>query len=337
MTLRLYDNTKISTFRGCKRFYYYRHERDWVTDNTAPALAFGSAWHSAMDVAWTIASERPALSLDSIVALSYEAFVARWTEEGMLHPDEIGPDEAAQLLPRTPMVAMEMLYEYTEERLRLFRHPTFRLIAVEQPFAVPLDPGDPSLFYVGRFDKVYEHEGDVLIGEHKTTSLYRKNGPFMNSFTESFSPNSQIDGYLYAGHMLYGKRMRRLMIDAALVHRDVHDGFRFLPIERQFAQLEAWLWETRSWIAEIEANRSALQYQQSERYLHKVEPNYMAAYAKNTSACTNFGTCQYIDLCKMWSNPMDKDLPDGFKESHWSPFDELKLEKLGFKKEDVVE
>lgn len=333
--LRLYDNTRISALRSCPRYFYFRHVRDFTGEGTAPALAFGAAWHKAMDVVWPayqlmLRGDSNITSEEMVIALAQEAFKSEWVSQGMPGMEDMDNDTVARLSPRHPMVALEMLYEYLDARRSLFTDQTFKLLAVEQPFAVPLDPSDPTLFYVGRLDKVYEVGGEICIGEHKTTTLYKKNGPFMASFIEGFSPNSQIDGYLYATHMLYGDRVRRCMVDAALVHKEVHDGFRFIPVERRHSQLEAWLWETRHWIDVIEANKEAV-------HNAEAEAPYLAAFPKNTSACTNFGTCTYIDLCKMWSNPHGKPTPAGFTEKKWSPFDELELEKIGFKKEDLSE
>jgi hypothetical protein len=49
---RLYDNTRISSFRNCARSFYYRHVLDMSGDGTSRALLFGGSWHAAMDKIW---------------------------------------------------------------------------------------------------------------------------------------------------------------------------------------------------------------------------------------------------------------------------------------------
>ena len=321
--LELYDNTRISAFKGCPRFYYYRHVRDWIPDKRkSAALVFGSCWHDAMDVVWKHMTNGivPRWDKEDVVKAAFTTFTSRWEEEGMTPWDDMPMEEQVALSPRTPMVALEMLYEYVISRQRFLSQCT--LIEIERPFAVPIDPAQPNLFYVGRLDKVFEFEGNTYAGEHKTSSLYKKGGPFRESFIDSFSPNSQVDGYLFAGHLLYGDGMKAVWVDAALVHKDVHDGFRFIPVERAFEQLDAWLWETHYWIESIRQNKEALSSAHEEKY--------MAAFPKNTAFCYHFGgACEYIDLCKMWANPHREETPAGFREHKWEPFDEEKLQRLG--------
>jgi hypothetical protein len=179
-----------------------------------------------MNVLWPLKDpSAEKLSDLDIVDRAHAAFCAEWVKAGGPNPAEMGVDEIAQYSPRTPPVAKEMLYSYLVKRDHLFKDPTFRLLAVERPFALPLDPDDDKLWYVGRLDKVFSVRSYVYCGEHKSTTSYRTNGPFRTDFLESFSPNSQIDGYLYALRSLYGAKARAVWVDAALVHKTVHDGF----------------------------------------------------------------------------------------------------------------
>lgn len=332
MSDRYFDNTRISEFKACPRRYFFRHIMDWVGIGFSSPLLFGSAWHAAMDKVWELGSDSEnaqSLGTESWANEAFEAFMDEWIEGGGPPMEEIDEDWQYKLGMRNPMVAKEMLYGYIDERRSLFQRDSFELISVEQPFAVPLDPDDATLFYVGRFDKIFRVKEGVIIGEHKTTSLYAKLGGFRNMFLDSFSPNSQVDGYLHAAHILWGDEAKSCWIDGALVHKNHHDIFKIIPIERQFTQLEAWLWETRHWISEIEMNYEAMKQEGVENL------SYMPAFPKNTGACQDFArNCSYIDVCKMWPNPLGKDLPGGFKKEHWSPFERLGLDVIGLEKPD---
>lgn len=321
--VRLYDNTRISSHKKCSRDFLYRHILDWVSARKKLPLIFGSSWHAAMDVIWA-GYRTPEAQRNGLVDEAYAAFLAEWQKNGMPHPDDISPDELDDIAPRTPQIANEMLYNYLDARQHLFSDPSFKLLEIEKPFAVPLDPDDDSLFYVGRLDKIVEYRKQVIIIEHKSSTAYRKGGPFRAEFLDSFSPNSQVDGYLYALRMLYGERASACWVDAALVHRTVHDGFKFIPIDRQFAQLDAWLWETHVYIDQIEGNKAVLKERAA------LDTPYLAAFPKNTGSCGNFGGCEYLDICKMIANPaVLEEPPLGYKREHWSPFSEVKLEELG--------
>lgn len=262
------------------------------------------------------------ISTEEVLCGAYAAFCDEWTERAPFEPIDKIDDWTGKPDLRCGNTAFEMLANYIDERRSLFESPDFRLIACEQPFAVPMCSG-PGPIYVGRFDKVFEYQGRIYIGEHKTTTAYKKNGPFLNNFVESFSPNSQIDGYLYASHLIYGKAVKSVWVDAALVHASEHSGFRFIPVERQFEQLTAWHWETMEWIARIEENKRRLM----EKPL-ALEP-FLPAFPKNTGSCSNFGQCSYMGLCKMIPNPEaeieEGNPPIGYAEEKWEPFDEVLL------------
>lgn len=325
--MRFYDNTRVSSFRTCPRQFYFRHIKHLSPTRTRYPLVFGSSWHDAMDVVWEELCKLTSIPSDetkiNIAQKAWEAFQKRWVEEGLTPPKDMGTDELKLIQPRDPYNALEMLYNYVDERAPRLCRKDFELVEIEKPFAVPLDPEDETLFYVGRLDKVFKFQEAHYFGEHKTSSLSTRGGKsFQSSFIDSFSPNSQVDGYLYVGHMLYGDKFKAVWIDGALVHKETHDLFRFLPVERRFSQLDAWLWECRDWIDRIEGNSEAAE---------QTSPNdpYMSAFAKNTGACNNYGRCDYMDICKMWANPVGKEIPPGFEDKKWSPFDELKLAKLG--------
>lgn len=331
--LRLFDNTRISDFKRCARYYYFRHIRFFVPEEKATALIFGGAWHEGMDVIWAH-HKAPRKEWPEVVNLAYNAFVEKWVKEGLPHPDNITPDDEDQLAPRTPMNAKEMYYEYIPARQNMFTDPSFELLAIEEPFAAPLDPNNDALFYVGRLDKKFRYRGQVYCGEHKTTTMYRKNGPFRADFVDSFSPNSQIDGYLFALSAEFGaEKVGGVWVDAALVHRSEHDGFKFIPIDRQHAMLEGWLWTAHTWVDQIIANQEAILERQDAK------APYMAAFPQNTNSCVAYGRlCPYADICKTVSNPLRiTDVPLGYKLEKWSPFDEIKLEKIGFTLENTGE
>jgi hypothetical protein len=288
-----------------------------------------------MDVVW--GSIAKGFEEDApIIKAAYAAFDEKWVELGFPSIMDWTPDDTDKYNPRTPDTAIGMLEHYVPTRRRLISG--LNLLAIEQPFAVPLTEADPDLWYCGRLDKVYEAPDGVYIVDHKTTAWYKKDGFFRSEFIDGFSPDSQIDGYAYAAHMLYGDRFKGVFIDGALVHKNVHEGFCWIPVARHIDQLDAWLWETQHKIKRMEANKGMLGNYAEE--MVSGDMSYMPAFEKNTGSCFSFNTpCPYLDLCKSWGNPHDAILsqgtPMGFEVEPWSPFDHIQLEKIGFKREDV--
>jgi hypothetical protein len=313
--MRLYDNTRLSAYKNCPRYYYYRHVRHWEPDGRKTALVFGGAWHSAMEAIWAaMCPPAVAPSKKTLCLLGYEAFLKHWIEEGMPPPDEIDYEVEREYAPRTPSQAMEMIIAYVDDRLRTIQD--FEMIAVEKGFAVPLDPNNPDLFYIGKIDKIVRRRGKVLGIEHKTTTAYSKPNKFKAIFLDSFSPNAQVDGYLYALHLMFPGQVGGVWVDAALVHKS-EEGFQYIPIERQLQHLDSWLWETLTWINAVENDTKHADAELASS-------PYMRAFPKNTNSCWNFmAACPYIGMCKAYSNPKDKPIPAGFTEKKWDPLQHL--------------
>lgn len=319
--LRLYDNTRISDFKKCPRFYYYRHVRDWEPMATRIPLDFGGAWHVAMEIVWpAIVAGKPKAD---IIQAAYLAFIQDWVARGQPQPKDINYELEKQMSPRTPAVALEMLSDYVTTRYN--RIQDLELVSVERPFVVPLDPEDDTLFYIGKIDKVVRERqgrGKIRGIEHKTTTSYKKEGKFKTSFLDSFSPNSQVDGYIYSLHMTFGHdKVAGVWVDGALVHK-TETGFIFIPVEKQLQQTNMWLWNTRYWIDMIEANTA---------HLASLSPNdpYMAAFPQRTESCWDFNSaCDHLMTCKSWANPIGKGPPKGFRVHKWDPLEYLDAEEM---------
>jgi len=323
--LKLYDNTRISDHRMCNQYFYNRHRRHLSGEGKATFHVFGSCWHDSMDVVWKGIKELPNLSNDELQEVAYEAFTARWSKFDLPPADNLDEDTIKRFGARIPDTAYFMLGHYIEKRRSFIE--SIELIAIEKPFAVPLFPDDPNTFYVGRRDKDIRWNGRVWAVEHKSTAWGGAKTGISPILIETFSPNSQIDGYLHSLKMDYGNEAKGILIDISFVNKTSHEHFMFLPIERSTNSLDAWLWKTRKEIDLIDINDEALE---------KVDPTdpFMAAFGQNDKSCIQFmKPCVYIDLCKTIPNPVARpEVPKGFVERKWEPFDQLKLDSIGLKK-----
>ena len=333
--MKLYDNTALSSYEGCRRRFYFRHIMHLTGEGMAAAPSFGISWHAAMDVVWKMIDSGEHDDL-AILKTAYSAFDVRWQELGFPGLNEITPDQEEELKSRTPHTAIGMLEAYIPTRRSLISR--FKVLDCERPFVVPLPVGEPgSLWYCGRLDKTLEGDAGKYIVDHKTTSAYKKDGYFKQDFIDSFSPDNQVDGYAFAAHILFENDYRALYIDGALVHRTVHEGFCWIPVNRHIDQLDGWLAETTSRVQDVEKEKEDLLIWRAEG---GHSSPYMPLFRKNTNACYDFFTpCPYLDLCKGWANPdralAEQGTPPGFVREPWSPFDHIQLEKLGFKREDA--
>jgi len=320
--MKFYDNTRIKAYKLCPRFYYYRHVRNWTLPAVNSALAFGTGWHAGMDVIWPGVTEFPERSI--LVGAAASA----WRDAMIADGIPIDEPEYALNDFRTEGTAAEMFHNYIIQREQFLSE--IEVLECERPFAVPIDKS-AEIFYVGRLDKVFRHKGRIHVAEHKTTSMYAKAGNFRSIWMNSFSPNSQIDGYAYACMLIY-ENFKSVWVDAALTHKQVHDGFKLIPLERSKSAMELWLWETNLWIARVEDDLQGLEnFRRSES-----DKLFLPSFPRSCpDSCVQYNReCIYKDLCISHPNPETISVPEGFVERRWEPFDEFKLERIGLKKED---
>lgn len=310
---RFYDNSTLNDFRVCFRRGYFSKIRNFEPRGIRKGLLFGTCWHSAMDFVWANAS-----AMDDIELL--RGAVSTFNES--FDNTELAMVDDFDLFPRTKSRAAEMLLEYVNRFSYELR--SLEVIAIEEPFIVPLSLDDEKLMYIGKLDKVIKHPDGIRFWDHKSAFS------FSQSWIESFSPNSQFDGYSHAGHMTYGDSFKGCMVDGALVQKSKID-FKRIPLSRIPAQLDAWLYETLTLIYEIQYHEELLAKYRKEGY----GANYLRCFPKNTCRCTEYyGVCPYLDLCKFQDNPDIYPLQELVYEEHkWQPFDIFETKDGEFKVE----
>jgi hypothetical protein len=216
------------------------------------------------------------------------------------------------------MIAAEMYHHYIETRWKMLQEA--EVVAIEQPFAVPL-PDAEGVWYIGRLDKVVHWNGETVVLEHKTTTDYKKDGGFRSTYVESWFSDSQTKGYQF-GAGLFFPGLKQVWVDAALVHKQVHNAFRFIPIAHQDALLREWLSDTRQWVVRLERD--------VQRYNDTKELSESGAFPKNENSCVGkYGPCPYLNVCRTNSRPDQlSEPPSGYMVEKWEPFSVLGLDKL---------
>lgn len=334
---KFYDNSRLSDHKACNRYFYWRHRRHLESIKPNIPAAFGSCWGKAMDTLWPATNRQKELGItdNQIIELTFEAFCKEWQYTyGFPFLDDMTDEQVAQFTFRNEQTAAAMIPEYLDKRKNFIQ--TVEIVAIEQPFAVPIDPNNPDLFYVGKIDKEIRWEGKIWGLDHKTSSSYRKDGGFAGWWLDSWNPKAQLDGYMHSLRMRYGKQAKGILVDGALVWGTVHDQFTLIPIEKVIEQLETWLWETHHEIAVLEANDRNLEAHR-QQLADGTSYNYMPAFPKNDNYCIKFmKPCQFLDLCKSIPDPERQPdrVPEGFTVRKWEPFDELSLDRIGLAREE---
>jgi hypothetical protein len=284
----------------------------WRREGASPALVFGGAWHAGQDQVWGRSKDLSAVELRDA---AMESFLDHWESEGF--DRELSLADADRLLPRTPGVANEMYHNYINTRWKVLQECD--VVSVERPFAVPM-PGLEGIWYIGKLDKMIKWGIQNLIIEHKTTTAYAIQGNFQPYFTESWHSSPQVKGYQFAGSLYYEK-IDAVWVDAALVHKKVHDAFKFIPVAHSFPLIEEWLWDTKAWIVRVKADENAFKRE------GRLSPG---VFPRNEESCFGkYGTCPFLDICRSCTDPSQlQGPPPGYVKDRWEPFSKIKLNEL---------
>ena len=318
--LYLFDNSSLKNWRERgPRYWYYNHYRYWVPEPqhnnpTITASQNGLAWHAMMDTYWAdpLAGWEPAWA-------TYEQY---WRANGLAGGfpiDDLDPEFERSLQPYAPATMEANIIAYDELRRPLLKN--IELIRTERPFIIQLSPTNDKLFYMGRMDKVFHYDKQLIAADHKSTSTYyvRPIGrPHLRPWwKEGWRVNTQPRGYLYALKQEFHLTRTSIWIDGTLFHPDATD-FCLEPIECQVASLDSWLWMTHNTIAEILRHIETVE----ELRAKGTAPDLPYLPAFPCAGCS--GACAYSGLCQQRDNPESwiegEEIPDGFVRKVWAPF-----------------
>lgn len=307
-----FDNSRLAAYKFCPRSYFIRHVLHFTRIGNADALVFGSSWHAGMDAMWKHGKDHKPMDLANI---AFDGFLSVWVEEGF--PSEPSIEMQDKLGARTPGNAKEMFFNYATARYRMLQEAN--VLAIEQPFAVPI-PAWNDVWYIGKLDKVVQWNQNRVILEHKTTSDYAIQGGIQPRWIESWFNSAQVKGYGFAGELYFGN-LDGVWVDGALVHKKVHDVFKFVPVKHSYNMLVEWLEDTKNWITRVVWDTDG--FKQAGKLTS-------GNFPRNEDNCFGkFGPCPFLDICRHTVDPSQLDgPPEGFIEKKWEPFSTLGLDKL---------
>jgi PD-(D/E)XK nuclease superfamily len=196
--------SRVDTFNLCPRKYFYKYER-----NLAPAeeavdlpIAFGDGIHRSLatlylGTAFDYVQCPCGTFCDFCKARPIQRIAAEFLARYPADPDDVRD-------PRTRIRGLELIAAYVSK----WRRESFRVLAVEVPFELELQP---NLRYVGKMDLLVEQEGLVFPIDHKTTS---RTGYL---FDAQFKLSVQISGYVVIASVLTGQPVYQAMINGIRV------------------------------------------------------------------------------------------------------------------------
>jgi len=306
------DNSKMKTFMGCPRKFFYEYILGWRSEGVSIHLEFGKAWH--------IAQEHLRLngySTDSLTD-AYSSFLNHYRKYFMEATD-------SDFAPKNPKGAAEAIVEYAEQYEE--RDKKITTLYTEVSAITPISDNRDM---VVRIDFIGEHKDYGIIGMD-----YKTAGKYSNMWISSWSTDMQMKIYAHTLRVYFpGQKVFGMIVDGVVLYKnqqkDIPTRHRFVRVPLKISDdiMNDWLFDVNHWYDMIEWNMKQLANS-------KPEHPTMQAFPKNPGNCTNFNSlCPYHSLCCTWANPLRKCAtpPPGLIVRWWDPrTDEDKPPKHNFK------
>lgn len=337
---RILDATTLKDYLHCPRRYYWAHVRNWKKDMPAMALHFGIAFHEGMAVLYEWLKRHPGKQfIQGLVYLSEDRLHVYYLKKeipadadldrldkvplveaakmvALAHYRlKVGPDELISEAVRTPGKLMELLQEYVDAHPS---EPGFTVLEVERPFALGVTadgyttaefqaddtggliiPDDGRLFtWVGKMDLITKWSYGIMPMDHKTTSQLGM------TYDEQWNPEVQMGGYVATAGTMFGPdNIYGACINAVQVAKKKE--MRRIMTTRTEDQLVQHHTSIVAWAQRID----------SEKH-----------FPQNTTACSVYGGCPYLELCRRHPNPVGDETiirPPEYVEEIWNPVEHI--------------
>ena len=296
-TMDVYDSSKIQTFQGCPREFFYRYVVGMTPIEPNIHLVFGSAWHEAMEVlmAYRAQDDSKRGYPEDVVLFAYERFLKVYRES---YPNVFADaDKGAKDTGN----ALQALVEYAER----YKMDNFKTHYIEVAGSIPISP-DERIH--AKVDSIIEDDnGNFSSMEHKTT------GRDSQAWNDKWSYIIQPGTYTHLLRCLYPpENVKGVTINGTILRKGGND-FKRIPVNRSNEMMNQWLWEVNHWVNQIKWNFEQLQE-------CTVEDQVMHAFPRNPESCSKFG-CKFPTMCSFWGNPLRKldQMPIGYKKEFWDP------------------
>lgn len=276
-----WDSTSIKLAEACPRKYQYKMIEGWSPLGKSVHLLFGGWYATALEHYY----KHIALGMDhedALYEIVREAMISTWEhdrdEAGERIPDTgkpwvPGPATSGSGVNKTRENLIRTIIWYFEE----MQDENISTIilgngkpAVEYSFSLPVDN---DIVFSGHIDRLVSYGGDPYVMDQKTTG-----STISGKFFDDFALDTQMSMYTFGGKMIYNMPVKGVIIDGA----QIAVGFtRFVRgfTTRSEDQLNEWYDDT---MALIERTRTATINNELRR---------------NTSACNNYGGCEFRHVC----------------------------------------
>jgi hypothetical protein len=271
--LTILDSSAISTFRSCKKKFFWSTVQKFKPLGQSIHLVAGGAFAAGVEaarIAQFTTSSGKALTVDELSLAAMPAYAKAWDD----FPES---GEEAKNFHNTFHALEAYLTEYPPftDMIQPVIKPDGNP-ATEFSFAIPLPvnnpAGEPYLF-CGRFDLLGKFGDLLVVQDEKTTSAL---GP---SWLRQWDLRGQFIGYVWACRQL-GYQIDHCVVRGIAIQKTQHQ-FATVPVQFPAHLVDRW-------------------YEELLYTCHEINHAYSTSRWPYdfADACSSYGGCSFLDLCK---------------------------------------
>lgn len=277
------DSTMLTTFRSCRRKFYWSHVEGLTPRGKSIHLVAGGAFAAGLEAARRAAFNGGADHREQLEA-AFPAFLHEW---GDFEPFS----DTAKTFERTFGALEQYLAEFnplTDYIQPLHLDPP----SVEYSFAIPTSVVHPTtkepFLFVGRFDMLAKYNDLPCIVDEKTTTALAYN------WADQWGMRGQFIGYCWALQQL-GVPVNTAMIRGIAIQK-TQNQFRTAVIQFPQHLIDRWYAQLI-----FDLNRIAAIYEtETDDRLHGIYHSLSPALWEFNfgDTCSSYGGCPFLNLCQ---------------------------------------
>jgi hypothetical protein len=283
------DNTALQAYMACPREYYFSMVEHRRGEGLSAALAFGKAWHTALELHY---KGLPAEHVEALVRASWE------------QPSGEGDYRTVE---RVLLDFRRYREKWGHEPSREAGGPTL-LFDGEPMVELSVNAAGEGLIhpYAGKIDRIIRIGGLIYVEDHKTTSRLDKN------YYSGFELSQQMMGYVYlAQQLIPGERIAGVRINVLHVLKEKSNFERQLFTYTR-EQIAEWIENTNEWMRRVDADSLSWQ--------NLPEGKFPLAHLGDNGCSRKYGLCQYHRVCSV-APTFRRRVLEEFPVHPWNPLE----------------
>jgi hypothetical protein len=277
---------------------FWLHRRNQAAP--PPGIAYGSAWHGAMEAHYKAAECSEADLIDQ----ARLGIADKWEDHGLA--DDHRTFERCFMEYKKYLKVRGLPWR---EEMQTVGWPENPFVEMSSEIAIP-GARHP---YTVKIDRLGRVQSQFYVEDHKTTSRLDK------YFFKQFQLDNQMMGYATGAQLLSGRTIAGVYINCHHILKDKSD-FPRSPVSFSTVRLQAWCYNYDRWLARLEHDLEEWKYVQDHLGMDPYEAADFA-FPLNKWAChgRKYGRCSYVEVCSLPAHLRGRAIEEDYTVLEWNP------------------